>query len=226
MVKNNIPQVYCIILAVNSGLYKKNPLLLQSFNLALDMKQGREFDIAHVGLKPGVHNFSYKIEDSFFEEYADIDFYNTSIQINLSVDKKTNLIILKFYLDGKVELLCDRCNDPMELRIFDEYQLFVKFVEGEIPEAQETEDADVVYYPRNENFLSIKEWIYEYIILSMPIQRVHENDENEESTCNPEVLALLALHELQIKETQKEEKTNNALTEQLNKIKIKKDAKS
>jgi uncharacterized metal-binding protein YceD (DUF177 family) len=190
------------------------------------MKHNREFNIAYVGLKPGMHQFSYLIEDSFFEDIVDIDFTDTSIKVLLNLDKKTNLMVLDFVLDGMVQLPCDRCNEPLDLRIFDEYKLYVKLVDGEISDAQESEDADIVYFPRSESLMSIKDWLYEYIILSMPIQRVHGEDDNGNSLCNPAVIALLDQHQQQILETKQQSETNTALADQLNKLKIKKDAKS
>ncbi|MBK7589155.1 MAG: hypothetical protein IPI22_12930 [Bacteroidetes bacterium] len=34
-------------------------------------------------------------------------------------------------------------------------------------------------------------WIYEFIILSVPIQHIHPDDEQGKSTCNKQALAIL-----------------------------------
>ena len=38
------------------------------------MSSRREFEIAFVGLKPGIHEFSYRVGDRFFEAYQQQDF--------------------------------------------------------------------------------------------------------------------------------------------------------
>ena len=40
------------------------------------MNSRREFEIAFVGLKPGIHEFEYQITDRFFEAYQQQDFTN------------------------------------------------------------------------------------------------------------------------------------------------------
>ncbi len=61
------------------------------------MKHLREFDIAFVGLTPGVHTFQYQIDDSFFEKLgAEPDFSNCHATVNLQLDKKPGFFLLKF----------------------------------------------------------------------------------------------------------------------------------
>ena len=38
------------------------------------MSSKRNFDIAFVGLKPGIHEFEYDIDDKFFVAYQEQDF--------------------------------------------------------------------------------------------------------------------------------------------------------
>ena len=39
------------------------------------MGHRREFEIAFVGLKPGIHKFDYEIDDRFFEAFQQQDFF-------------------------------------------------------------------------------------------------------------------------------------------------------
>ena len=52
------------------------------------MSNRREYEIAFVGLKPGVHEFNYEIDDRFFEEYQEQDFRQTKAHIKLLLEKK------------------------------------------------------------------------------------------------------------------------------------------
>jgi uncharacterized metal-binding protein YceD (DUF177 family) len=187
------------------------------------MSKNREFEIAYVGLKPGIHNYSYEITDSFFKNFAEQEFSNSQLKVNLSLDKKSDTFLIKMDVDGVVTTTCDRCCEDMVLRIWDDYTMVVKLVDTDIAEALDEEDPEIVHFPRSESLMDVSAWIYEFIILSLPIQKVHDTDENGKSACNPEVLKLIAnandIHEL-------EQKPLTAFQEQLQKIKINNDAKS
>ena len=52
------------------------------------MGNRREFDIAFVGLKPGLHEFNYEVDDKFFANYKETDFTNCHATIKLTLEKK------------------------------------------------------------------------------------------------------------------------------------------
>jgi uncharacterized metal-binding protein YceD (DUF177 family) len=79
----------------------------------------------------------------------------------------------------------------------------------------------------SDNFMDVAQILYENLVLSLPIQRVHANDDNDQSTCNPKALDLLSQLAVQASDQTTEDKNiNNSLAEQLEKLKKKKDAKS
>ena len=155
------------------------------------MKQNREYAIAFVGLKPGTHEFRYTVDDKFFETYGKQDFQNAKVNVKLTLEKKSGSFLLHFDIDGTVEIACDRCGDEFPLRLWDEFDLMVKMVDDELVEAKSEEDAEVAYIGRSESFLETADWIYEFIRFSIPMQCNHPNNENGESTCNPEALRRL-----------------------------------
>ena len=55
------------------------------------MSHRREFEIAFVGLKPGIHEFNYEISDKFFETFQQQDFRNCKAHVKLGLDKKKAL---------------------------------------------------------------------------------------------------------------------------------------
>ena len=155
------------------------------------MKNSREFEIAFVGIKPGLHQFNYSIEDSFFEKFENPGFTQSNIDVKLSLDKKSNAFILLFEINGKVTLPCDRCGDDFELNLWDEFDLMVKIIEDADVSKKSTEDAEVAYIGRSESVLDVSAWIYEFIVLSVPMQHIHPEDENGNSGCNPKALDIL-----------------------------------
>ena len=155
------------------------------------MKNSREFNIAFVGLKPGLHEYNYSIEDSFFEKFEKTEFSNANVEVKLTFDKKQGMFLLHFDINGKVTLPCDRCGDDYEMILWDEFDLVVKQIDDELVEAKSSEDAEIAYLARSESLLDVSPWIYEFIVLSVPMQHIHPNDKNDNSTCNPIALSYL-----------------------------------
>ena len=105
--------------------------------------------------------------------------------------KKNGIFLLHFVINGKILIPCDRCADEFEMMLWDEFELVVKVIEDELVAKKTEEDAEVAYIGRSESILDVSTWIYEFIILSVPIQHIHPDDENGVSTCNPVVLEIL-----------------------------------
>ena len=77
------------------------------------MSSRRNYDIAFVGLKPGIHEFEYEIDDKFFLDYQEQDFRNCVAHIKLTLDKNNGFMRLKFEVGGKAEVTCDRCGNSV-----------------------------------------------------------------------------------------------------------------
>jgi uncharacterized metal-binding protein YceD (DUF177 family) len=152
----------------------------------------RDFDIAFVGLKPGIHEFDYQINDKFFEAYQEQDFRNCRSIVKLTLDKKTGFMLLKFEIGGSLEVTCDRCGSTaLPLNLWDEFNIVIKLVDDpEIMNEQE-EDPDVYYISRGESHLHVSDWIYEFINLSIPMQRMCPEEDMGKDYCNKDVLAML-----------------------------------
>jgi uncharacterized metal-binding protein YceD (DUF177 family) len=154
------------------------------------MKALRQFDIAFVGLTPGEHTFEYQITDSFFENYGPQDFSNCNATVKLVLDKKNNFFMLKFEIGGTVTVNCDRCGQPLELQLWDDFNHVVKMVDNP-QELNEADDTDVSFISLTESHLNVADWIYEFIHLSIPMQCIHPEDSTGKSGCDPKVLDML-----------------------------------
>lgn len=154
------------------------------------MKALRQFDIAFVGLKPGEHTFEYQITDSFFENYGTQDFNNCNATVKLVMDKKNSFFMLKFEIGGTITVNCDRCGQPFELQLWDDFHHVVKMVDNP-SEMNEEDDTDVSFIALTESHLNVADWIYEFINLSIPMQRLHPEDSTGKSSCDPKILEML-----------------------------------
>lgn len=152
------------------------------------MANKRIFEIAFVGLKPGIHEFNYEVDDKFFADKSNVDFSNSHIFVKLLLDKKSGFMLLKFEISGKAEVSCDRCGNPLSIDIWDEFNMLVKMVENPEEMNEQEEDADVYYISRTESHIDVETWIYEMVLLSFPTQKLCGDDEEGHSKCNKEVL--------------------------------------
>lgn len=161
----------------------------------------REFEIAFVGLKPGIHSYEYSVDDKFFANYGKQDFSNCIATVKLQLDKKSSFMLLKFDVDGEADVHCDRCGNPLPLRLWEEFNVMVKLVDNPDEMNEQEEDPDVYYISRGESHLHLADWIYEFINLSIPLQRMCSPDEMGGPQCNKEVLAKLA--QVEVKKDEK-----------------------
>ncbi len=139
----------------------------------------KEYIIPFVGLKIGNHVFEYDVATSFFEsfDYSIVDGGNVKVVLNL--EKKETMMIGKFHLEGAVNTSCARCNEPMEVAIEGDYQLIYKFGD------EISDDEMLIVLEPSTYELDIKDSIYEFISVSLPIRTIHKDGD-----CNPEMLEL------------------------------------
>ena len=152
----------------------------------------REYDIAFVGLKPGIHEYEYQVNDKFFEAYQPQDFRNCKANIRLTLDKQNGFMLLKFEVGGVLETTCDRCGSTaLPMNLWDEFNIIVKLVEEPATMNEQEEDPDVYYISRGDSHLHIADWIYEFVNLSIPMQKMCSEEEKGSAFCDNDVLAML-----------------------------------
>jgi len=176
-------------------------------------KEESKYTIPLTGLSFGHTDYQYVVDDSFFgkREYSEVQ--NGVVNLHLDVEKTETMFILTLNFEGKVVLQCDRCGDDYEQPIEGSAEIFLKYGAD-----NGNEDDDVIFITKNDSEFDLSDLIYEYVILSLPIHRVHEND----SECNQEVLGLL-YHEDEDESVENESDTNQAWSEMMKQLKDKLD---
>jgi uncharacterized metal-binding protein YceD (DUF177 family) len=169
------------------------------------MSGKHEYEIAFVGLKLGAHVYEYTIDDLFFKDFEAQDFTNCKAHIALTLDKHTTFMQLKFDVGGTVQVVCDRCSNDLQMQLWDEFKVYVKYDDDPETMNANEEDPDVFYISRGESLLDVKNWLYEFVTLSLPNQKSCSEAEIGGPQCNNEVLAYLKKSEENVNQTQ----TNN-----------------
>ena len=171
------------------------------------MSRRREFEIAFVGLKPGIHEFNYLIDERFFEAFQQQDFRQCKANIKLSLDRKSSFMLLKFEIGGVLEVTCDRCNSNLPFNLWDEFNITVKMVENPEFMNDNEEDPDMYYIAQGESHIDVANWIYEFINLSLPMQKACEFEKMDGPHCNKNAMDVLKKwNPVRMKKTEKQKR--------------------
>lgn len=157
------------------------------------MSRLSQYDIHFSGLKPGKYEFEFEIKTDFFSYFENQDIIEADISVLVNFEKNERYLALEFDLQGVVQTTCDRCLDNLELEIDYTPSLYVNF-------GDETSDLtdidDTMILARSEDKIELAKHLYDYICLNLPIQKVHPEDEDGESTCNKEMIEKIEKYQL------------------------------
>ncbi|MFC2138642.1 DUF177 domain-containing protein [Bacteroidota bacterium] len=134
------------------------------------------------GLEEGQHSYHFKINDTFFDEFDNSEIKKGKLDVQVLLDKQTNVITLEFNIQGFINTTCDLCLEHFDLNINSSNQLYIKFSENE------NDEDEVIYISESKHHINIAQYIYEFIHFNMPLKRVHPTDSNGESKCNIEMI--------------------------------------
>jgi uncharacterized protein len=153
------------------------------------MSNERDFVINFGSLTTGEHEFEFEVNDSFFKRFENSIIERGQIDVLVVVEKKDNMLMLDFTMQGDVIVTCDRCLEDLELEIEGYNELIIK-----IGEANEELSETVVVVSSKEHEIDVSQYIYEFITLLIPMRNVHEEYGQK---CDPEILKEIDKHLIQ-----------------------------
>ena len=103
------------------------------------------------------------------------------------VEKSGRYLGVDCEIDGTVPVACDRCLEDLEMPVAADVLLSVKYGDEESSEDHQEGEREIVFVPEGEAELDLSQIIYDYVCLSLPMQRHHDEGE-----CNPDALKFLA----------------------------------
>jgi uncharacterized metal-binding protein YceD (DUF177 family) len=150
----------------------------------------KKYRINFRDLDIGYHNFTFEIENRFFTNFEKSEIQEGKIDARVGLTKEERLITMDIVIEGKVNVVCDRCLDNFMHPVYFRGTLYVK------PEEEVNEENDeVIKITPDHSFVNLAQYFYESIHLALPLKRTHPDDENGNSTCNREMLDLLKQHQ-------------------------------
>lgn len=148
------------------------------------MQALRQFSIPYKGLKDGIHEFEFEIQNDFFSAFEDSPVSTGQLISALLLEKKSDHLILNFKTSGTVDTECDRCTSEIQLPINFANDYIVKFGEDE-------EEEDVVYIHPDSHEINVARLLYEQIVLALPLIKIYDCGSAEPRPCNDKVLEIL-----------------------------------
>ena len=142
-----------------------------------------EYSIPVRGLRNGTHQFDFQVDRAFFSQFENSPVTEGNVKVAFTLDKRPDMFILTFDLAGTVQTDCDRCLALIDLPVADTQSLIVK-----LSEEEESEDADIVFVHPDIQHLNVATYVYEFIILAMPIIKVYDCESEINRPCNQEML--------------------------------------
>lgn len=147
----------------------------------------KEFSLPIKGLKNGVHEYNFDIQEDFFNNFENTPIEKGEFKVHLTFDKRDSFFELVFEIDGTIRTECDRCTAGISLPVSDSQYLTVKY---SIEEREE--DAEVVYITPEASKLNVAKYIYEFICLSIPFHKVYDCENDDPQPCDFDVLNLIS----------------------------------
>ncbi|MCL2649439.1 MAG: DUF177 domain-containing protein [Candidatus Azobacteroides sp.] len=130
-----------------------------------------KFDPYKVDLKnmsTDVQTIEYRLDNIFFSIIGADEIQKGKLVVHLTVKKISMMYELDFRIDGIVVIPCDRCLDDMDFAVDTNNRLIVKFGKEFAEESDE-----IIVIPEDEGEINVAWFIYEFIILTIPIKHVH-----------------------------------------------------
>ena len=145
-----------------------------------------DFIVPLNGLAQGRTEFRRRVGKEFFEHFENSEILEAGLDVDVLVEKSGRYIGVDCTIEGDVTVICDRCLEDLTLPVSTGFKLSVKF--GSAGEGSEMEgEREIVVLPVTDADLDLAQTVYDYICLSLPVQKVHE-----EGGCNPEALKYLS----------------------------------
>ncbi|MCQ2330691.1 MAG: DUF177 domain-containing protein [Paludibacteraceae bacterium] len=119
-------------------------------------------------LELGKHSFDFQLDNAYLSGIEKTELLGGAVSAKAELDLRPNTLALHVWVDGVVQVTCDRCLDSMDITI------------------QADDDMEIEDDART---LDLQWLAYELIVVNLPLVHSHQN-----GGCNPQMAALLQDH--------------------------------
>ena len=155
--------------------------------ICLRVGMDNKFIIPLNGLAAGENDFSWQAGKEFFDSFDNTEVLDAHLDTEVRVEKSGRYIGVDCDVNGQVTVECDRCLDELDMPIDVEIRLSVKYGSEDSSEESHPGEREVIFVPEMEAELDLSQIIYDYVCLSLPMQRTHRPED-----CNPDAMKYYA----------------------------------
>ena len=153
-----------------------------------------KYNVDLKGMRVASLELEFDLDNAFFADIDGEEFQKGAVKAKVAVNKNRDIFDFSFSLAGTVSVPCDRCLDDLAIDVDTENTLRVKLGESY------ADEGDIVVVPENEGDLNIAWYLYEFIVLALPMKRVHAPGK-----CNHEMTGKLKRHSAEVAECEEGE---------------------
>ena len=136
------------------------------------MSYGGRYTIYFMSLPQGVSTVDFVVDEAFLQSRPTFDLSGGPVVCSTRIDRVGDTFDLLLTLSGVVETHCDRCLAPLSMHIDISQRLVIKLGE----QYEEVSDEEIIISYSSPS-LDCADLLYDLIILSLPISRVHPDGE-------------------------------------------------
>lgn len=123
------------------------------------------------GWAAGERSFRFRAGTEFFHGFDNTEILDAGVDVAVTVVKRgERKVEVRLCLDGRMTVVCDRCLEALTLPVA----------------AQPVLDAETEGLYSEEGDIDLRQAVYDFACLSLPMQRVHP-----EGACNPDTVRFL-----------------------------------
>ena len=146
-----------------------------------------EYVIPLNGWAAGEREYRWPAETKFFQTFGNTEILDAELEVHARAVKSGHYIGIDLDIQGSVTVPCDRCLEDLQLPVEAHPAFSVKFGEEAASEEEMREGArEILFLGDSDAELDLRQVIYDYVCLALPMQRVHAEGE-----CNPDTVRFL-----------------------------------
>ena len=139
------------------------------------------------GWAAGEREYRWQADHKFFQKYDNTEILDAAVEVEARAVKSGHYIGVDLDIRGSVTVACDRCLEDLQLPVEAHPAFSVKFGEqAALEEGMREGSREILVLSASDTDLDLSQAIYDYVCLSLPMQRVHAEGE-----CNPDTVRFL-----------------------------------
>lgn len=135
------------------------------------------------GLKPGRTVYEWHSDGAFFGNFENSEIKEADLRVEATVEKNGHKVLIDCEIVGEVTVLCDRCLEDLSIPI----ETLAKLRLESSDFVEDTPEREVIELPEDSQDLDLSQVIYDYVCVSLPLQKIHPEGE-----CNPDTVKYLS----------------------------------